>query len=74
MQKCISCKFWGIDPGSGEETGEESQMPFRRCGKGGSNDGKPIVASTLACAVDGYDHAAWLLTSPDFGCVMHEPK
>lgn len=83
MTTCNTCKHWGSDRDLQEVPGVRSctavPMYWEVTDWGDkSNDYKrtlkPEYANTKAFVQDGSDYSATLLTLPDFGCVMHQPK
>jgi len=69
MPHCKDCRFWNRQHpwlSDGANVGI--------CDRSGSDDGKPIDATSLVHAEDRGDGQAVLVTSPDFGCVQFRPK
>ncbi len=64
MGNCQDCKFWSLDEAWIEDRG--------RCGKVLHNDQR--YGPTDPAVIVGSRSGAWLETTPDFGCLMHEPK
>lgn len=62
--RCDQCKFWNA--------GDAHTAPAGTCGRGKSRNGFPVDATTKAWAEDNESYAAYLVTKPDFGCVMFE--
>jgi hypothetical protein len=65
-QPCQTCRWW--NDGYGMLT-----TGWKYCDRGGSDDGEPEMADTLAWAADIESYGASLLTHETFGCVQHEP-
>lgn len=69
MSRCKTCKHWE-DP----DANWIKVMGFGRCVRAEAYNGLPDDKATLAFAEDVEQHRAYLRTSPDFGCLMYEPK
>ena len=61
---CEACMYWDYDSYDG--TGN--------CRRASSDSGEPIDEESLMYACDTEAYSAWLVTKPNFGCVMYEPR
>lgn len=61
MKTCKTCKFWD---------GECNRVEFIHEGKG--NKSEPLIIRVDVSDDTGLD--VRMVTSPDFGCILHEPK
>jgi len=64
MSQCKTCRHWG-DQSPGDDE-------FKCCGKIEENGRFPVRASDCLAYVYGIK-SAWIQTSAEFGCVLHEP-
>lgn len=64
MNKCETCKFWGV--ASWQDKG------WGICAQTISEDGNPSAPKTLAVAYDYESYCAATHTFKEFGCVMHK--
>lgn len=68
--KCAACKWWGVDPKTGELHTRGRSAPEEWLGE---ITGR--TCQTAEATLSGGDHAeAPLQFPPDFGCVLHEPR
>lgn len=78
---CETCRWWET---TADEYDERWKSGVRRCMKipmfwdstKWDDDGERriLVSDSLAFAQDASDYSAVLLTLPNFGCVMHQPR
>ena len=66
--KCATCKHFSTD--SPQDDGDEG---WGWCALAESNDGEPVVKTSLAVSFDAEQHSASLSVFKDFGCLQHEP-
>ena len=64
--RCETCRHWRSLRACSDSIGE--------CVRGAGMDGGPADDDTLAYAEDGEGMGAALVTKPNFGCVMYEPR
>jgi hypothetical protein len=71
---CKDCKHWGSD--DPEDIDMHSTIPegYRECERAKSGGGEPDDGDSTAVAFDGDGYHATLMTAPEHGCVMFEPK
>lgn len=76
MQKCRTCRWWGLRETYGyiEAQADYGFFDVRYCKLASSDTGMPICSKSLAVAYDGYCDHADLQVSSEFGCVQWEAK
>lgn len=75
--RCETCKWWGaeVEADAWSSDGGPGNYPetWNRCARSFREWYGNLVPGGALMVVDGYE-VAGLYTSPDFGCVQHEPK
>ena len=74
MNNCGTCKHWGsIEKNVYRNEGPGGQ---KRCGRivDGTNTSNNELQNERAYTEDGEDYYSAIMTKPDFGCVLWEPK
>ena len=86
MERCETCRWWDEQAGQPDPLKDESAYPWnwkadewgegKRFGYCLRADGLVQYPDTLALAVHvgSTAPAAWFVTMPKFGCVMHKSK
>jgi hypothetical protein len=70
MGNCKDCKFWG----AARPMRPDSYSPKKHCATVWTNHAASPAMISIGADIEHGDHPADLLTNPDFGCVLFEPR
>ncbi len=79
MKTCGTCRHWGVDLRNSRQDTLAGWVDQKRCYRIADSsehvfDNEHVLDDEPAYTQDGSGYFSALLTKPDFGCVLWEPK